>query len=212
MLFAIRNNRNDDGNVETGGYGRDAEDIHGHPSRQRVSSSGGYSPEARQNLQSHGFEQRTSEYDRPQTQRRQDDESEGYGGGTRHADESETHGRGGRSAIGSGETYVGLNRTGDDHRRTSDAYGGESYSSNNQSNSYGSMNSNQGGGSGSTYVSGSGDKWKPGQTMVFQGAETETEKNPYAEDAQQYAGQTQGLAKDGVKQLENWVEVRLYPD
>ena len=71
------------------------------------------------------------------------------------------------------------------------------------------MNSNQGA-SGGTYVSGSGDKWKPGQTMVFQAAETETEKNPYAGDAVQLAGETQGAAKDGIKQLESWVEVSLY--
>ncbi|KIM34231.1 hypothetical protein M408DRAFT_92492 [Serendipita vermifera MAFF 305830] len=190
-----RYNRDDEGNVETGGYGRDAEPTYGHGNREGGRSSGGYSPEARRNLQSHGFEERTSEYDRPQRQR-QDEERGDYGHrqGGHEDEETPSYGRSGRPAIGSGESYVGLNRSGDEGRRTSDAYGGES----------GNHSA-----SGGTYVSGGGDKWKPGQTMVFQAAETESEKNPYAADAQQLAGDTQGLLKDRVKQLESWAETKV---
>ncbi|KAG8753241.1 hypothetical protein FRC14_006296 [Serendipita sp. 396] len=62
------------------------------------------------------------------------------------------------------------------------------------------------GGAGGVYTVGTDEKWKPGQEMRFPAAEAKIEKNPYASDAVQAAGDTQNIVKDGLKEAEHWVE------
>ncbi|CAG7847053.1 SubName: Full=Uncharacterized protein {ECO:0000313/EMBL:CCA68212.1} [Serendipita indica DSM 11827] len=239
--------RRDEGNVETGGYGRESQQYSGGRQHGRDEYGGG----RKDDYESTTFNQPAHNYN--QSHHAGSGRHDEYGSGSNRRDDDERgHNRrdeggysgmgGGRSSVGQGETYVGLgNRGGDDRRHTSDAYGGEGFT---QGDSYGresNSNTHSGGGysamgnnSGSghdaygsghsssnyqagnpsssnttkgtedVYVAGSGDKWKPGQEMSFPAAEAEPEKNPYASQATQYAGDTQNLVKQGIKDAEQW--------
>lgn len=227
----------DEGNVNRGGYGKDAEgDSYGHRGHQ-------------QNLddpESTGYDQPARNY----SQRRNEDgrgRNDDYGSGRQGSGtgaRTEYSPQSGRQAVGSGESYVGLgNRGGDDYRATSDAYGGEGLTSgqgyqpsntqhtkpyassgnrndndndlnNNRKNEYGSSNQAYGSMDSSSHTGGSATgsnlaNWKPGQEMQFAAAERETEANPYAGDAQGLAGETHNFMKQGIKDLEKSVGVSL---
>lgn len=178
--------------------------MHGYNSSHDEGETGGYNPGARHNLDSQGSEsQRRNEYEHLGSQHAE--------GGHDHHHVSEGHGHGhvgtgGRSAIGSGESYVGL---GHNERHSGGAYREEStttYSSI-QDEHRGTEFSEGSTESSGVYVVGSGEKWKPGQEMHFPAAEAETKNNPLAPFAQQMAGDTQGILKEGIKELENWAEV-----